>query len=575
MNIKSFEFTNAGILQADKETKCHNWPVVYLINGNNKIYIGETSNFIERFKQHLANKHKRVLKNIYVILDDEFNKSATLDIEQTLIRMCGSDQKFTLLNGNAGQSPRHNYYQREKYLNKIEGDGSETGIWNSLREIGLADKTYEVIINSDLFKFSPYTALTSEQEEVCFNVINDILDGLKNNAEKSTTCVIKGNAGTGKTLLAVYMMHLIVNANKQLIDAYREDETTEVGNYKIKVIHKLTEYIKKNGKLDIGYVLPMTSIRSTLKTVFRQTGDGLKSKMVVGPTEIVGKSYDILLVDEAHRLPKRKNISWMGEFDRCCQKLGLQKEEANTLDWIVKCSRSRILFYDPNQTIKASDITEKEFRKSLGQTSIKEYELLSQLRCEGGELYTNYLDAIFNCSADTRITVNNYDVKVFDDPNQMIDSIKRLNNKYGLCRNVAGYSWKWKTKGLNSTEIEETGVFDIELDGKRYIWNMTNMEWILRKESINEIGCIHTTQGYDLNYVGVILGKEIDFDPLTESMIINPQEFYDVNVKKGCSPERLKTYIVNTYKVMLERGIKGCYIYACNDNMRNYLKRFF
>lgn len=114
-----------------------------------------------------------------MIFDDEFNKSAVLDIEQSLIRMCVADQKFTLLNGNAGQSSKHNYYQREKYLNKIEGSEGNKGIWDSLRDLNLATETYEAIVNSDLFTYSPYTSLTVEQEEVCYNVIRDVLDGLK------------------------------------------------------------------------------------------------------------------------------------------------------------------------------------------------------------------------------------------------------------------------------------------------------------------------------------------------------------------------------------------------------------
>lgn len=104
---------------------------------------------------------------------------------------------------------------------------------------------------------------------------------------------------------------------------------------------------------------------------------------------------------------------------------------------------------------------------------------------------------------------------------------------------------------------------------------MTNKEWILRKESINEIGCIHTTQGYDLNYVGVVLGNEIDYDPIRNEILIDSNKFYDTNVKKGTTPKELKRYIVNSYKVMMARGIKGCYIYACNKNMNEYLKKYF
>lgn len=95
--------------------------------------------------------------------------------------MCSADQKLTLLNGNAGQSSKHNYYQREKYLNKIEGSKNNDGIWDQLKNLKLVNSNYEAIVNSDLFTYSPYTSLTVEQEEVCYNVIKDMLDGFKKN----------------------------------------------------------------------------------------------------------------------------------------------------------------------------------------------------------------------------------------------------------------------------------------------------------------------------------------------------------------------------------------------------------
>ena len=575
MEIKNYEFSSIGRNEVLSESKGRDWPVVYLINDNKNIYIGETSNFYNRFGQHLDNTKKRSLKQIHVIFDDEFNKSAVLDIEQTLIRLCSADQKFTLLNGNSGQSSKHNYYQREKYLNKLEGSKEYKGIWDSLRDMSLADNTYQSLVNSDLFTYSPYTTLTVEQEEVCFNVINNILNGLQKGYKNGTTCIINGSAGTGKTILAIYIMSLFVNVNMQMIDTFKDEESFEYASFKNKVIHKLKKYVEENGELRIGYVLPMTSIRRTLQDVFRKSKNGLKSQMVIGPTDVTNDAFDLLLVDETHRLPKRKNISWMGEFDKCCKKLGLDPEKANTLDWIIKNSKNRILFYDKEQSIKASDISNEELYNSISKTKIFEYKLTSQLRCDGGKLYIDYVDKFFKCAISNKTKILNYEIKVFDDPNEMIDSIKSLNDQFGLCRNVAGYSWEWKTKGKNLDDIKSSSIYDIELNGKTYCWNMTNSEWILRKESINEIGCIHTTQGYDLNYVGVILGREIDYDPINNEIIIDPSYFYDTNVKKGSSPEELKRYIINSYKVMMERGIKGCYLYACNKNMREYLKKYF
>lgn len=574
LQIKHFDFSQAGRTSVLNESKGRDWPVVYLINNDHYLYIGETSNFYNRFGQHLDNKQKKKLQKIHVIFDDEFNKSAILDIEQSLIRMCSADQKFTLLNGNAGQSAKHNYYQREKYLNKIETINGGDGIWELLHKFGLTKETYDYIVNSDLFTYSPYTSLTAEQEEICYNVLNDILNGLNGSSGKGITCIINGSAGTGKTILAIYIMSLLVNANKQLIDPYKDEESSEHTDLKNKTLHNLKKYVEKNGALKIGYVLPMTSIRATIKTVFRKSRNGLKSNMVIGPTDVVGEHYDILLVDEAHRLPRRKNISWLGEFDKCCQKLNMIPENSNTLDWIVRCSKYRILFYDKDQSIKPSDIPASEFKNSLSKTITKEYSLTSQMRCQGGKPYIDYLNKIFKCGAEHKEQVQNYDIKVFDCPDEMINDIKQLNARYGLCRVVAGYSWRWKTKGKSSAEINANGLYDIKF-ANTYSWNMTNKEWILRKDSVNEIGCIHTTQGYDLNYVGVIFGREIDYDPDTDTITIDPDKFYDTNVKKGCTPGELKQYIVNSYKIMMERGIKGCYVYACNDHMRDYLKKYF
>ena len=179
MDIKSFKFSSEGRNLVLNEARGRDWPVVYLINNKKYLYMGETSNFFNRFGQHLNNKQKRGLKDIHVVFDEEFNKSATLDIEQILIRMCSADQIFNLLNGNTGQSSRHNYYQREKYLHKIEGTKEVKGIWDCLRDLNLANSTYESIVNSDLFTYSPYTALTVEQEDVCYNVLNDLLNGLR------------------------------------------------------------------------------------------------------------------------------------------------------------------------------------------------------------------------------------------------------------------------------------------------------------------------------------------------------------------------------------------------------------
>ena len=157
----------------------------------------------------------------------------------------------------------------------------------------------------------------------------------------------------------------------------------------------------------------------------------------------------------------------------------------------------------------------------------------------------------------------------------MIFQIRNLDNKYSLCKTVAGYSWKWISKGIKGYEnVVDQGKEDIKIGQYKYVWNMTNEEFILSTNAINEIGCVHTLQGYDLNYVGIIIGEEIDYNPNINRIEINLDKFYDKYVKQGCDEKTVEKYIINSYKVIMSRGIKGCYVYACNKNMHNYLSKF-
>lgn len=564
--IRSYRFSDEG-RKGISGKHAEDWPVVYLIYNDMEAYIGETCSFANRFSQHLANPARRELRDISVILDDEFNKSATLDLEQTLIRLFNADGKFSLQNLNAGQSVKHDYYQREMYMNKLPS------IWEELMRMHLAAHELSELENSTLFKYSPYISLTQEQTDFCHIILHDILERLT--AGEDGTAVINGSAGTGKTVMAINLIFQMVTASNPRFDLSREtvgftDEQLET--------HEFSEFCRKKGGLRVGLVVPMASLRKTMEKVFRKTGNGLKSKMVMGPSDVVNDylengPFDVLLVDESHRLAKRKNLPNFGSFDDTCRSLNMEPAKATQLDWIVRCSRYRILFYDPEQTVKGSDISSDQFDEAVGGDRL-DLTLTSQLRCAGGEEYLRYIDRIFKCRQAHREEVSDYDFRIFGDVDSMVKSIKALNDEMGLCRNVAGYSWPWSTRNIDSEDIRKNGLYDIEIEGNRYVWNMKNVEWIMREESIDEIGSIHTTQGYDLNYVGVIFGREIDYDERTNRIVVDLDQFYDRNVKAGEDPETVRQYIINAYKVMMTRGIRGCYVYACNESMRRYLRRF-
>lgn len=496
-----------------------NWPVVYIAENGKEMYIGETINAYFRSKQHYENETRRKLKTLHIISDEEYNKSATLDIESWLIQYMVADGKFVLQNGNKGLR-NHNYFDKEKYKAKFESI-----IWTKLMEMGLAQSKLVDLKNSDLFKYSPYKTLTEDQ----FDVVKKIEVDLKKGLFKSY--IINGKPGTGKTILAIY-----------LIKYLKEKEETK--------------------HLKIGLIVPMTGLRKTIKKVFSNI-NGLKSSMVIGPSDAVGENYDLVLVDESHRLHRRQGIPNYGAFDATNKELGLDNN-GTELDWIVKSSKSQIFFYDKNQSVRPSDVRPEDFKKM----NAKYYDLVSQMRIEAGADYIDFIENMFDLIEPKKTSFPGYDLKLFHSADEMITEIKSKENEHKLSRVVAGYAWNWSTKGGKPGH-------DIEIGDLKLVWNSTVKDWVNSPNAINEVGCIHTVQGYDLNYVGVIIGPEFSYDEDKNIFLVDKKKYFDINGKNGITdPQELVAYIKNIYKTLLTRGIKGTYIYIADLKLRRYFEKY-
>ena len=168
---------------------------------------------------------------------------------------------------------------------------------------------------------------------------------------------------------------------------------------------------------------------------------------------------------------------------------------------------------------------------------------------------------------------------MFDNVSEMIETIKEKDKEYGLCRNIAGYAWPWNSKGkkkplYSGKNVPEEGVYDLNIDGNKYIWNSQACDWINSKNSANEIGSIHTTQGFDLNYTGLIIGDELKYDCKNNQFIVDRKHYYDSKGKDATTDEELLKYILNIYCTMMTRGMLGTYIYVCDEGLRNYLKKY-
>lgn len=513
------EFKNQ---QYGNENYLKNWPMLYILENGKQAYIGESNHVKTRMMQHQQSDDKKMFEKVHFIYSMKFNQSVTFDYESKLIRYIVADELFEVTNKNAGMADK-------KYYGKCDYDKEFNKLWNKLKRGKLVKHSLEEIENSDLFKYSPFKELNDDQRES----VDSIVTALRNNANQ--TIVVNGMPGSGKTIVAIYILKLL-----------RDSEEFE--------------------NKEIGFVVPQTSLRQTLKTIFKSIYN-LKPEDVLGPSEVCKKKYDIILVDEAHRLHQYKNIGFRGSFKQSAESIGLTTD-SDELDWILNQSKCTVLFYDEDQVIGPSGINLERFsikmQNECNKRLVSYYKLMTQMRVAGGNEYIDFISNILSGKATSKSEISNYDFKVIQDYKKFNQLLYQKENEFTLCRMVAGYSWEWISK-------KDKSKFDIDIDQIKRQWNSTLKGWVHSKNSLNEIGCIHSIQGYDLNYAFVILGDEIDYDPVEKQIIIRQEKYFDKYGKNTASDEELLEYIKHIYYVLMTRGIKGTYLYIRNNELRNYI----
>lgn len=539
----------------DRHREYLNWPLVYFleeaeIKGNKEAYVGETTDVITRLKTHAKSGRKQSLRSVSLILSNLLNKSAALDIESNLIRYIAADGKYVLQNGNLGLADHRYYQQKEVY------QGLFRDIWFKLISLGIARHSLDHIDNSDLFKYSPYKSLSKEQVKGLRTILKCLLD------ENARISLIQGGAGTGKSILAIFLFKLLNTPLHDFNYADFDEEDEEL-------FILLKEVKARFGDLSMALVIPMASFRQTIRNVFKNI-KGLTGNMVIGPSEMVRQKYDLLIVDEGHRLRRRVNLgSYFGTFDKNSELLGLDKHTSSELDWVQLQTTKSIIFYDPFQSVKPSDVSPESFTDLKNLPATRNEKLTTQLRVKGGNDYVSLVHELFSNHSEPFAPASSlYDLKLFDDLEQMVAEIRIREQQKGLSRMVAGFAWEWVSK-------KDKSLFDIQIGKTALKWNSVEKDWVNSPNAINEVGCIHTTQGYDLNYTGVIIGPELDYDFTTNQFVVYKERYKDKNGKNSIKDIRvLLDYILNIYRTLFLRGMEGTYVYVCNPNLRKYFAQF-
>lgn len=570
--IRTFRFDKDALPEVDALERLHNWPVVYVLNasqdGRSKrsVYFGESLNFSSRLRSHLDSPEKQGLMKARVVLDDTFNKSVCLDLESHLIKLAAGDDTLEVLNRNDGVVDA-NYYDRDRYR-EIFND-----IFEELRAQGIFERSIPEIVNSELFKLSPFKALTIDQAGAVEDIMEGLSEDLADPEGPSSVAIVQGSPGTGKTVIAIYLIKLLADIGQNR-DMEELDADSMFSDF------FLEGFRERFAGLRVALVVPQQSLRRSIKRVFAKT-PGLSRTMVMTAFDVAESDevFDVLVVDEAHRLTQfaaQAHGSLTKRFKDANERLFAGKRpRASQLDWLRHKSKHLVLMLDSDQSVRPADLPPEEVGTLLSGPDIRRYRLSTQLRSTAGEDYIAYIRAVLSHQPPQAArSFAPYELGIVDDPARLVDTIRRKDSEYGLSRLVAGYAWKWVSR-------QNPQAFDIVLGETKLRWNSTEVEWVTSDNAVNECGSIHTIQGYDLNFAGVIIGPDLRYDPESSRLYIDRDSYHDKAGKRNnamagqrTTDEMLFRYITNVYFVLLTRGMRGTFVHVVDPGLREYLARF-
>lgn len=356
--------------------------------------------------------------------------------------------------------------------------------------------------------------------------------------DKKRTLIVQGGPGTGKSVIAINLLA----------------ELTKRGQF--------VQYASKNSAPRAVYAQKLRGARykkASIDNLFKGTGMY---------TEAPNGAVHTILVDEAHRMNDKSGMFHnLGE---------------NQIKEVIHAAHCSVFFIDESQRVTMNDIgSVAEIQKwaEYEHSEVSMLELKSQFRCNGSDGYLAWLDDTLEIRETGNYSLEDidYDIRVLDSPNEVRKLIVERNNIDHRSRMLAGYCWDWIKDGKN-----DTNVYDIEIDDFKMSWNLGNSIFAIDDSSIDQIGCIHTSQGLEFDYAGVIIGDDMRFDG--EHIVTDytkraktDQSMKGIKKLAKANPAEAKRrgeeIIKNTYRTLMTRGMKGCYIYCTDRALSDYLKQ--
>jgi len=426
--------------------------------------------------------------------------------------------------------------QMEEYISNRVAKGDGQGILATvLQSRYRASKKLLDHVGDVLRREASFVLL--DEQQVAFNaVLASAREGFHD--KDKVVILIQGRPGTGKSLIA---LNLVAELSAQ---GYNTQHATGSKAF--------TENVRK-----------IVGNQAAIQFKFFATYQGVERDAI-----------DVLILDEAHRMFASGNTRYTP---------AAEKSDRPLIEHIIEAAKVCVFFIDDLQVVRPAEVGRVALIRETAaklKTKIYEFELESQFRCMGSDIFINWIDStlVVRDTADTYWdSTDAFDFRIFESVHDLETAIREKQIENDKARLTAGFCWEWSKPNPDGTLINDVIIGDWSMpwnakpDSTRLAKGIPKSHyWATDPAGINQVGCIYTAANFEFDYVGVIFGLDLRYDPVARTWLGDQAHSHDSVVKK--SKEQFLELVKNTYRVLLTRGIKGCYVYFMDPATRDHFR---